>query len=220
MPCPGRRGSSIEWPWSASARKGGSPGAADPTATALTDQVLINEILAHSEAPQTDYIELFNYSPFNVDLSGCTLSDDPATNKFRIPDGTSLAPGGHLVFDEAHKLAAHFFGSKLEKTGRFRFAERLGAQTRLMPSCSVTQHPLGLQGLLAFGEQRAKIDQCLAMAWRPFQHFAVPRFRGIEILRCLCDASQAQRSRQEPGFQIECTAESLLGLRCPLVREQ
>src|SRR3954464_7689331 len=25
-----------------------------------------------------------------------------------------------VVFDEAHKLAAHFFGSKLEKTGRFR----------------------------------------------------------------------------------------------------
>ena len=30
------------------------------------------------------------------------------------------------MFDEAHKLAAHFFGSKLEKTARFRFAEKLG----------------------------------------------------------------------------------------------
>src|SRR3954449_7417331 len=35
-----------------------------------------------------------------------------------------------LVFDEAHKLAAHFFGSKLEKTGRFRFAEKVGLDTR------------------------------------------------------------------------------------------
>src|SRR5437667_988159 len=34
------------------------------------------------------------------------------------------------VFDEAHKLAAHYFGSKLDKTGRFRFAERLGANAR------------------------------------------------------------------------------------------
>src|SRR5437667_259772 len=25
-----------------------------------------------------------------------------------------------VVFDEAHKLAAHFFGNKLEKTGRFK----------------------------------------------------------------------------------------------------
>src|SRR6185437_7875137 len=28
-----------------------------------------------------------------------------------------------VVFDEAHKLSAHYFGSKLEKTARFRFAE-------------------------------------------------------------------------------------------------
>ena len=40
---------------------------------------------------------------------------------------SSALPGWDLaVFDEAHKLAAHYFGSKLEKTGRFRFAERLG----------------------------------------------------------------------------------------------
>src|SRR6185437_5082188 len=41
------------------------------------------------------------------------------------------APGWDLaVFDEAHKLAAHYFGSKLETTARFRFAERLGKHTR------------------------------------------------------------------------------------------
>src|SRR5262245_56540610 len=34
-----------------------------------------------------------------------------------------------VVFDEAHKLAAHFFGSKLETTARYRFAERLGRDT-------------------------------------------------------------------------------------------
>ncbi len=31
------------------------------------------------------------------------------------------------MFDEAHKLAARYFGSKLEKTCGFRFGERLGA---------------------------------------------------------------------------------------------
>jgi SNF2 family DNA or RNA helicase len=35
-----------------------------------------------------------------------------------------------VIFDEAHKLAAHFFGSKLEKTGRFILEEKLGARTR------------------------------------------------------------------------------------------
>ena len=34
------------------------------------------------------------------------------------------------VFDEAHKLVAHYFGAKLEKTARFRFAEKLGAHVR------------------------------------------------------------------------------------------
>ena len=38
------------------------------------------------------------------------------------------APGWDLaVFDEAHKLAAHYFGSKLEKTGRFRQLALLAA---------------------------------------------------------------------------------------------
>lgn len=44
------------------------------------------------------------------------------------------------VFDEAHKLAAHYFGSKLEKTGRFRFGERLGAQTRHLLLMTATPH--------------------------------------------------------------------------------
>ena len=45
-----------------------------------------------------------------------------------------------VVFDEAHKLAAHFFGNKLEKTGRFRFAEKLGAQTRHLLLMTATPH--------------------------------------------------------------------------------
>jgi len=45
-----------------------------------------------------------------------------------------------VVFDEAHKLAAHYFGAKLEKTGRFRFAERLGAETRHLLLMTATPH--------------------------------------------------------------------------------
>jgi SNF2 family DNA or RNA helicase len=45
-----------------------------------------------------------------------------------------------VVFDEAHKLAAHYFGTKLEKTGRFRFAERLGAATRHLLLMTATPH--------------------------------------------------------------------------------
>ena len=45
-----------------------------------------------------------------------------------------------VIFDEAHKLAAHFFGSKVEKTGRFILAERLGARTRHLLLMSATPH--------------------------------------------------------------------------------
>lgn len=45
-----------------------------------------------------------------------------------------------VVFDEAHKLAAHYYGSKLEKTGRFRFAERIGAETRHLLLMTATPH--------------------------------------------------------------------------------
>lgn len=51
------------------------------------------------------------------------------------------SPGWDLaVFDEAHKLSAHYFGSKLEKTGRFRFAEKLGAHVRHLLLMTATPH--------------------------------------------------------------------------------
>jgi SNF2 family DNA or RNA helicase len=51
------------------------------------------------------------------------------------------APGWDLaVFDEAHKLAAHYSGSKLDKTARFEFAEKLGATTRHLLLMTATPH--------------------------------------------------------------------------------
>jgi len=51
------------------------------------------------------------------------------------------APGWDLaVFDEAHKLAAHYSGSKLKKTGRFRLAEKLGAYVRHLLLMTATPH--------------------------------------------------------------------------------
>jgi superfamily II DNA or RNA helicase len=51
------------------------------------------------------------------------------------------APGWDLaVFDEAHKLAAHYFGAKLEKTARFRFAEKLGSNARHLLLMTATPH--------------------------------------------------------------------------------
>lgn len=88
--------------WEASRMVGGSPGASEP-APAPDDPyagIWINEFLAHTDLPEVDFIELFNDGPATVDLSGCWLSDKPGQDRFEIPPGTMLNPGGFLVFDE------------------------------------------------------------------------------------------------------------------------
>lgn len=87
--------------WAASDRVGGSPGAYDTYTTLATRSVLINEILAHTDPPQQDFIELFNYSSSSVDIGGCVLTDDPTTNRFRIAAGTSIPAGGFLAFAQS-----------------------------------------------------------------------------------------------------------------------
>jgi len=86
--------------WSASTFRGGSPGQADPETADLLDEATINEFLAHTDSPQEDFIELYNRGTQMIDLSGCGLSDRADTNKFIIPAGTQLTPGGWTVFSE------------------------------------------------------------------------------------------------------------------------
>ena len=86
--------------WAASAYIGGSPGAADPIPNGRLEYVMINEIVANTDPPLLDFIELYNYSPSEVDLSGCFLTDERNTNIFRIPNGTVLGAGGFIAFDQ------------------------------------------------------------------------------------------------------------------------
>ena len=88
------------WAWSASDRVGGSPGQRDLPSGHPWATIVINEILAHTDAPWVDFVELFNYGSSVVDLSGCILTDDPATNKFRIPANTTIPPMGWVSFTE------------------------------------------------------------------------------------------------------------------------
>ena len=86
--------------WRASAAVGGSPGADDPAPDIAP--VLINEVLTHTDPPQTDAIELFNPTTTNVNIGGWFLSDDRANpTKFRIADPTTIPPGGYATFTEA-----------------------------------------------------------------------------------------------------------------------
>jgi hypothetical protein len=87
--------------WAASQRRGGSPGTTDARYPSPLDAVVINEILAHTDWPVLDFIELYNRSNRDVDLSGCWLTDDPTTNRFRIPNGTMLRARSYVAFTES-----------------------------------------------------------------------------------------------------------------------
>ncbi|MBI2949442.1 MAG: lamin tail domain-containing protein, partial [Verrucomicrobia bacterium] len=63
--------------------------------------VVINELLSHSDPPLMDAVELHNPSASAVDISGWVLSDSAFNlRKFQIPAGTVIAPGGFVVFYE------------------------------------------------------------------------------------------------------------------------
>lgn len=91
--------------WAASDAAGGTPGSAADTGTGGSYRtIVINEVLAHTDLPQVDYIELFNQGTTPLSVSGCILTDDPDTNKFVITSaiGNTIIPGrGFLVLTEA-----------------------------------------------------------------------------------------------------------------------
>jgi hypothetical protein len=131
--------------WNSSYIKGGTPGLHDAETNNPLDSILINEFLAHTDLPLVDYIELFNYSTQSVDISGCLLSDSPATNKYTVPGGTVLAPGEFVVFSQTNigfSLSSHgeeiYFSNP--DGSRVIDAVRFGAQER---SVSVGRFPDG-----------------------------------------------------------------------------
>jgi hypothetical protein len=118
--------------WRASSLVGGSPGADDPNPT--VPPILINEILTHTDLPEVDWIELFNPTAADVDLSGWFLSDDGAApRKYRIPAGTMISAGGYHVFTEddfnAPPLSA--FSFSLDSSGDSVYLSSGDATTNL-----------------------------------------------------------------------------------------
>ncbi|HZR18234.1 MAG TPA: lamin tail domain-containing protein, partial [Verrucomicrobiae bacterium] len=88
--------------WGISDLMGGSPGELDSFHGTPLRNILINEVLAHSEdANVLDFIELYNHDNQTNDLSGCGLSDDPATNRFTFPPGTTIPPRGFISVDRS-----------------------------------------------------------------------------------------------------------------------
>jgi len=87
--------------WRASAYLSGSPGEDDGGIVPEPGAVVINEVLAHSHADAVDWIELHNTTDTAVDIGGWFLSDNSSDlAKYRIAQGTIIAPDGYIVFYE------------------------------------------------------------------------------------------------------------------------
>ncbi len=84
--------------WRPSFTAGGTPGRDDIAG------VMVNEVLAHSEDTEPDWIELYNPTSTAVEVGGWYLSDDAGyLMKYRIAEGTIIDPGDYLVlYENAH----------------------------------------------------------------------------------------------------------------------
>jgi hypothetical protein len=101
--------------WGASQLVGGSPGFDDPIVPNPWAGVVINEFLSATAVPNAGgFIELFNASNAEVDLSGCFLTDSATTNRFKIPAATLLPARSAISFgQEALGFAPEPAGGKI-----------------------------------------------------------------------------------------------------------
>ena len=86
--------------WRSSSEYGGTPGQAG---AGPQNDVVINEVLTHTDIPQVDAIELHNTTGVPIDVGGWFLSDTALDYaKFEVPSPTVIPVGGYVVFYEGH----------------------------------------------------------------------------------------------------------------------
>jgi hypothetical protein len=87
--------------WRLSGLEGGTPGTS--VTPSITATILVNEVLAHTDLPQVDSIELHNPGASPADIGGWFLTDNfSIPKKYRIPDNTTIPAGAFIVFDESN----------------------------------------------------------------------------------------------------------------------
>jgi hypothetical protein len=101
--------------WRAGSFIHGSPGVDDPVPGIVS--VWVNEVIAHTDRPAVDQVELYNLQGQPAPVGGWFLTDDGSVpRKYRIADGTVIPPGGYLVLDESQ------FGGVGQGTNGFRLS--------------------------------------------------------------------------------------------------
>ncbi|GAA2996103.1 lamin tail domain-containing protein [Actinokineospora diospyrosa] len=76
--------------------------AAPQAQAAPADDIRINEVVTTGDV--NDSIELYNKGAATVDISGWVLKDDNNSSSYKIPAGTTLAPGAARAFDVHDKF--------------------------------------------------------------------------------------------------------------------
>jgi hypothetical protein len=106
--------------WRPSTNLKGSPGADDPAPT--YGNIVINELIAHSDLPYDDAIEVYNAGASGVDIAGWYLSDDSSNmKKYQITNAVLNIPAGnyHVFYgtNSFHSIAAGANGFNLGELG-------------------------------------------------------------------------------------------------------
>jgi hypothetical protein len=91
--------------------------------------IVINEILAHTDEPDHDFIELHNPGATVVNIGGWLLtdkSDASASHRYPIPAGTTIGPGSYALFTDQS------LGFRLSEFGEQVYLYAPGAQGELI----------------------------------------------------------------------------------------
>ena len=97
--------------WTQSDTIGGSPGGADTPGDEPLRPLAINEIKTNREGNTLAFVELYNHSATEIDLSGATLTDSVSEKKHTFAEGTKLA-GGETIEVEETALGFEFAANR------------------------------------------------------------------------------------------------------------
>lgn len=136
--------------WRSSTEYQGSPGKAG---VGPLKQVVINELLAHTDPPFEDAIELYNLTDTAVSIGGWYVSNKRENPlKFRIPAGTTIPARGFRVFYELARTgsAAGFNPDGTGDNPSFTFNSANGDEACLL-SVDASGKPLYWMDAVTFG---------------------------------------------------------------------
>ncbi len=115
--------------WRPSYLKQGSPSATDAVPLALPGDVVINEVLTHTDLADGDWIELHNTTGSSVNISGWYLSDKSSDyKKYVVGPGDSRATipaGGYVVFTATADFQNDSSPSSLDTFGLSEHGEQV-----------------------------------------------------------------------------------------------